>query len=48
MLNLSEVIMQHHELESFQELVEVIKQRALEGELPQRNYGAAVRLVLGY
>jgi hypothetical protein len=33
MLNLSEVMMQHHELESFQELLEIIKQRALDGEL---------------
>jgi hypothetical protein len=33
MLNLSEVIMQHHELETFQQLVDVIKQRALDGEV---------------
>jgi len=32
MLNLSEVIMQHHELDTFQQLVEIIKQRALNGE----------------
>ncbi len=33
MLNLSEVIMQHHDLESFEQLIEVIKQRALDGEI---------------
>ncbi|MCW8964237.1 MAG: sulfur relay protein DsrC, partial [Gammaproteobacteria bacterium] len=32
MLNLSEVLLQHHELETFEQLLEVIKQRALDGE----------------
>lgn len=33
MLNLSEVLIEHHDLETFEQLVEVIKQRALSGEL---------------
>lgn len=33
MLNLSEVLIQHHELESFHQLLGVIKQYALNGEI---------------
>ena len=33
MLNLSEIMLQHHEVENFDKLVEVIKQSALAGEL---------------
>lgn len=33
MLNLSEVIMQHHELDSFRQLLGVIRQYALDGEI---------------
>ncbi|MEN8217241.1 MAG: sulfur relay protein DsrC [Pseudomonadota bacterium] len=32
MLYLSELLMQHHELENFEELVEVVKQKAQTGE----------------
>jgi hypothetical protein len=32
MLWLSEVLMQNHDLESFQELLELVRQRAREGE----------------
>jgi hypothetical protein len=32
MLYLSELLIQHHELQNFEELVEVIKQKAQEGE----------------
>ena len=33
MLNLSEVVMQGHDLENFEQLLNVIKERALDGEL---------------
>lgn len=33
MLNLSELVMQRHDLENFEQLTSVIKQRALDGEL---------------
>lgn len=33
MLNLSEILMERHDLESFDQLIEVIKQRALSGEI---------------
>lgn len=33
MLNLSELVMQRHDLENFEQLISVIKQRALDGEL---------------
>ena len=32
MLNVSEILMQHHEIESFQDLLQVIREKAKSGE----------------